>query len=309
MFKKVFASLILVLVLWLFYWAIFVPKESLTGRISRELERQSSKLDLFMKGVVFSEIIEGKKYWEIKALTSQINKDTGKALLNDIQGVFFSDGKPSVRFTAPSVIWDMKERQIRIESPKGFDGSYNFSVPDLSWSLSRDSFWTDGPVVFQSAQGTIKGRGLSGSPGKAGMTIKGDPVASFSWRGKVMRLQAKSFGLDGTRGNISASGGCTASMDALSVTAEEMEYFRAKMEVSARGKVKLSYRDIKASADNALFRLGGNTVTLSGNAAASRQGSRMSAGRLKIDMKNNRIIMEERTEVFVEEEDLGTQKK
>ncbi len=309
MFKKVFAFLVFVFILWIFYWALFVPKESLTGRISRELERQSSKLDLFMKGVVFSEIVEGKKYWEIKALTSQINKDTGKALLNDIQGVFFSDGKPYIRFTAPSVIWEMKQQQITIDSPQGTDNNYKFSVPDLTWSLSRGSFWTDGPVIFKSKYGLIKGRGLVGSPGRSGMTIKGDPTAVFSKGGKTLSLQAQSFALDGTRGNIIASGDCSVSMDALSMTAREMEYFRAKAEILARGKVKMFYRDIKASADEAFFGLAGNTVILSGNASASRQGSRMTAGRLKIDMKNNRIVMEERTEVFVEEEDLGTQKK
>ncbi|MFA5105024.1 MAG: LPS export ABC transporter periplasmic protein LptC [Candidatus Margulisiibacteriota bacterium] len=301
MFKKVFASFVLILVLWLFYWALFVPKESLTGRISRELERQSSKLDLFMKGVVFSEIIEGKKYWEIKALTSQINKDTGKSLMNDVQGIFFSNGKPSIRFAAPSVVWDMKERQIKIDSPKGFDGSYNFSIPDLTWALNRDIFWTDGPVVFESGQGTIKGRGLSGSPGKSGMTIKGNPVASFTRGKSSLILRAQSFGLDGTRGDITAAGGCTASMDALFITAEEMKYFRSKTEIVARGKVKITFRDIRASSDSALFRLGGNIVILSGNAAASRQGSRMSAGSLKIDMKNNRIVMKERTEVFIDD--------
>lgn len=308
MFKKIFGSLVLLLVIWLFYWAIFVPKESLTGRISRELERQSSKLDLFMKGVVFSEIVEGTKFWEIKARTSQINKDTGKALLRDIDGMFFSNGDPSLRFTAPSVVWDMKSRQIKIDSPRGFDDNYNFTVPDLTWSLSRDSFWTEGPVIFVSGQGTIKGRGLSGSPGKAGVTIKGRPVASFSKGKSVLRLQADVFSLDGVKGNLKASGGCLASMEALSVTAKEMEYFKARSEVVVRGNVKVSYLDINASADTAVFAAGGSAVTLSGNASAERLGSRMSAGRLKIDMKNNRIIMEERPEVFVKEEDLGTKR-
>jgi lipopolysaccharide export system protein LptA len=308
MFKKTFGILVLLLVAWLFYWAIFVPKESLTGRISRELERQSSKLDLFMKGVVFSEIVEGVKFWEIKARTSQINKDTGKALLRDIDGMFFSNGDPSLRFTAPSVVWDMKSRQIKIDSPRGFDGNYNFTVPDLTWSLSRDSFWTEGPVVFVSGQGTIKGRGLSGSPGRSGVTIKGRPVASFSKGKSVLRLQADAFSLDGMKGNLKASGGCQASMDALSVTAKEMEYFKAKSEVVVRGNVKVSYLDINASADTAVFATGGSAVTLSGKASAERLGSRMSAGRLKIDMKNNRIIMEERPEVFVKEEDLGTKR-
>ena len=309
MFKRFFALLVFVFVLWIFYWAAFVPKESLSGRINRELKKQSSKLDLFMKGVVFSEIVDGKKYWEIKAVTSQINKDTGKALLNDIRGVFFTDGKPYINFTAPLVTWEMRQQQIKIDSPKGSDGSYEFTMPDLTWSLSRDRFWTDGPVMLKNRHGFIKGRGLEGIPGKSGMTIKGQPTAVFSKGNKKLILGADSFGIDGTKGNIFAAGNCNASVDALSVISRNMEYYTIKSEVSAQGDVKLEYRDITASADEALLSLAGNTVILSGNARASRQGSKMSAGRLKIDMKNNRIIMEERTEVFVEEEDLGTQKK
>ncbi len=306
MLKRIFAFLILFLVAWMFYWALFIPKESLSGRITRELERQSAKLDLFMRGVVFSEIVDGKKYWEIKALTSQINKDTGQALLSDVNGTFFSSDVPSLSFTAPSVVWDMKGKEIKIDRPKGSDGNYRFTVPDLSWSLGRDSFWTDGAVILEGNNGSVRGKGLYGSPGKSGMTVKGSPVAVFSKGRTRLDLRADSFSFNAS-GDITADGSCEASMDDLSVTADRMKYSKSRMEISALGKVAVRYHDIKASSDRAVFSVGGSTVMLSGRASALRQGSSMKAGRLKIDMKNNRIVMEERTEVFVEEGDLGEQ--
>jgi len=309
MLKKIFASLIFLFIVWIFFWAVFIPKESLNQRVSREMEHQKRKIDLFMKGVTFSEIIDGRKYWEIKAVTSQINKDSGIALLSDINGYFFRNGKPSIKFIAPSVEWDMKKKEIVINSPKGQDNNYKFAVPDLRWSMDRKKVWTDGDVTLSSAGGSINGRGLLGDIELSKMTIMGSPKAAFASKGRKIDITADAFEIYGAAGDLSAIGNAKAMMGELLVSAESIRFFKAKEDVLAAGGVDVSFKDIKARADFARFNLKGNVVMLSGNAKASRYGSQMAGGKLKIDMRNNKILLEGKTEVFVEEEDLENNKR
>ncbi len=112
MYKKKVVLLLASFMVGIFYWAVFSPKDDVTAKISKTLKDQKQRADLFLKGVTFSETAEGLKYWEIKALTSKMNNDTGIADLIDVTGTFYRKDKPALNFVSPKVVWDMKNKTI-----------------------------------------------------------------------------------------------------------------------------------------------------------------------------------------------------
>ncbi|MEK7375851.1 MAG: hypothetical protein AABZ57_01610, partial [Candidatus Margulisiibacteriota bacterium] len=59
--RNIFLFLTAVLVA-AFAWAMFSPEENLSLKVSRKIEEQKQKSDLFMKGAVFSEAVGGVKF-------------------------------------------------------------------------------------------------------------------------------------------------------------------------------------------------------------------------------------------------------
>jgi len=119
MYKQISITIIMSFLLGIFYWAVFVPKDDVNEKISKTLLEQREKADLFMKGVTFSETADGRKYWEIKAVTSKINNDTGNGRSYGCIRYFLQERKTSMNFLSPAVVWDMKKRKISIKSATG----------------------------------------------------------------------------------------------------------------------------------------------------------------------------------------------
>ncbi|MCX5748954.1 MAG: LPS export ABC transporter periplasmic protein LptC [Candidatus Saganbacteria bacterium] len=282
-------------------WTVLIPKETVSEKISKTLVEQKKKADMFMKGVTFAEIVDGVKYWEIKSITSQINKTTGVAVLSDIKGSFFKNGIPSVKFVSPTVKWDMNRKEIRIESPLGYDNKFKFETPYLDWSLSSKKLFTDQDVVFEGDGMTVKGKGLSADAGLETMVLKGGPKADISQDGETMEIEARTFEVNGQTGSILASGEAKAERGDLSIRAESLFYDKEKNKASAAGSVRISYKDIRASSDHAVYDVKNNAIFLSGSAKATREDNELTGDKLIIDIKNNKIMIRGRTKVIVDE--------
>jgi len=288
----------------IFAWAVFIPKESVTEKINKTLQEQKNKSDMFMKGVTFSEIVNGVKYWEIRSVTSEVNNSTGIADLNQINGAFFKNGKPSVKFISPKVQWDMNKKSIRIETPLGFDKKYKFETSYLDWSLSTKKMFTDRDVVFEGDNLIVTARGLSSDAGLETMVLKGGPKARIRQDGEVLEIGARVFEINGGTGSILASGEAKAVRGDLFIRSESLFYDKGKNNASAIKSVRVIYKDIRAWSDFAVYDIVKNTVLLSGSARAVRGEDELTGDRLIIDLKNNKIMIKGRTKVVVDEDNL-----
>ena len=302
MLRKTLLAFIAVFIVWIFCWALFVPKESVSQKVTKKIEEQKKKADFFMKGVTFSEIVNGVKYWEIKSLTSEINKDTGKAILNDVKGTFFKEGKESFRFISPRVFWGMNIKEIRIDSPLGFDKRYRFETKDLNWSVASNRISTSSEVVFEGRNISIRAKGLTGDTGLEKMSLAGRPHAQIQTGKETMHIEADSFELDGNSNTVAAAGKAFARRGGLFLTSGSMVFDNRQNILRAGGGVKVSFRDIKAEADEASYDAKKDVVVLSGSASGERGDSRLRGARLKIDIKNNKISIEGKSRVVIEDE-------
>lgn len=285
-----------------FVWAVFVPKTTVTEEVKKKISEQKNKSDLFMKGVTFSEVVNGIKYWEIRAITSKVNKDTQEALLNEVKGAFFSNGKQEVNFIAPRVSWDMRSKKIKMNDPVGYDNNFRFKTSDLNWSLDSNKIFTDSKILFESDDLRMNAKGFSADTAFENMTLMGAPFAEVKRNREVISINAAAFEVKGKTGVITAKGNATAKKGDLLITCDELSFNKNSNRIYFKGSVKMSLRDINASSDMAEYDVRTGLVSLSGQALAKRGDSTVSGRKLKIDTKNYKITVEGQTKIILQEE-------
>ena len=136
----------------MFAWAVLTPKGRVQQELQKRIEEQKSVPDIALIGVTFSESSGDTKFWEIVSTASHINKDTGEARLEDVQGLFYDRNKPVLHFSSPAAQWNLKSKKILLKEPTGFEvtgpapagpkeavqqpGSFQFvAEKSLIWSL------------------------------------------------------------------------------------------------------------------------------------------------------------------------------
>lgn len=309
MLKPALLAVAAILIFWIFYWAMFIPKETVTDKISQKLEEQKQRSDFQMKGVVFSEISNGIKYWEIKAITSQINRTTGVASLNDIKGYFYNRGKKSVDFIAPRVFWDMANKRIKIEAPVGYDRNYKFETAELNWALDTKTLSTETEIRLESGKLSITARGMNADAGLEKMVLRGGPKAVVRQSQGDLKIEAEEFELNGSSGSFSANGDASVSSAGMTMSCRKIVYDKDRNILRAYGNVTMVFKDISAVAGIAEYFVGSGTVIMSGSARAARGGSELQGEKLKIDLKNNKMSLEGRSRVVVDEEEPSVEGK
>ena len=113
----------LIFIVGIFSWALFSPKQDISEKIHKTMKAQEKIADLAFKDVTFEEVVDGKKYWQLKAQKALVNKSTNLATLKDSAGTFFKNGKPALLFSSPAALWDMKKKEILLDQPIGYDPS------------------------------------------------------------------------------------------------------------------------------------------------------------------------------------------
>ena len=91
------------------------------------------RADLSFKDVTFEEVVAGIKYWQLKATTAKINKSTEIATLRQANGTFFKKGRAVLCFKSPAAIWDMKNKQIVLDKPLGYDVVIGNDADGMGW--------------------------------------------------------------------------------------------------------------------------------------------------------------------------------
>jgi lipopolysaccharide transport protein LptA len=337
--KKIGFLLFVIFVLFLFIWALYLPKKESTEIIKKTLEEQKQRLDLYFRGVTFQEIVGGIKYWEIKAKTSSLNKDTGIATLKDTYGTFFENGMPTLKFLSPLAVWNMNKKEIQLKDVIGFDAKsedkvsrflseakkvdittftlparyqkrgegYFFKAKKLSWRLADQKISCGGGIWLTKGEISGLGRELQADVGLQKVLLKGNPKVVLVNR-DIITIEAQAFTVDSPTDTLSADGGVTLTSDHIKIKTQKINYRQRDNQIEIIKSVHITYRDILATADQALYDITKQVITLSQNTRLKRQDSIMTGDKITVSLKDKTFKISGKTKAVISEEEFQEKK-
>ncbi len=298
----------------LFLWALYGPKNSLELTVSRTLEEQKNKADVFFSEVIFSESEGENKFWELKAQKASLNKSTGKAFLTEIEGLFFSQGKPTLKFIAPQAKWDMKKKDILLINPIGFDPrskikkSYWFKCQELNWNTEQQKINGQKDIIFSQNNATIYAQNLMGDLDFKTVSLFDYPLAIIKLKSKgTISLEAKTFLMD--KNEIQAREEVKVAIHdkntpKTKITAQTADYKINNNEILFKGQVQIFYPDAFASAHTAAYFPNTQKINLKGSAVASYGKNKLNGENIIILLKERKIKLQGRTKVNIRDKEL-----
>jgi lipopolysaccharide export system protein LptA len=340
--KKTTAWIFIIAVAALFSWAIFSPKGDIKVKIHETLERQKEQADLKFVDVTFTETLGGIKYWELVAKTATINKDKNAADLVEVLGTFYQNNVPVLKFSSPTVYWDMANKEIQIADPLGFDqtaerylvlikillgastdpqsiyrSARNFSgrikgtwfrASQLNWNLQSKKLFSDRGLVLNKEEITVYAQKIEGAVALTGLTLSGNATALLLPRDrtsdKITRLTADRFVFNSRQNQISAQDHVLVRSYDTSIASRQANYALSSGEITFSHAVTLTHKDIRATCNLAVYNPVQETVTLSQRATAKRGKNEIGGETIKIDLANGRIHVSGRTKITIDEEEL-----
>ena len=287
-----------------FAWAIFLPKGRIQQELQQRLIEQKATPDLQLKGVTFSESAGDIKYWEIVSATSRLNRDTGQAQLQELNGLFFDSNKPALHFSAPTAEWNMKSKEISIQEPTGFEvtaydrndpqsapqspAALSFAAKKLRWSLDDQELRTDAGILFKRGPMTISAGKLEARVTLANALLTDEPVARM---GGDATLTAKIFQLDAGNHILTASGEAEVKRLDIRVNSDVIQYRERDEVLAAIGRVRGQKGDLTLTAEEGSYSLPLHTLALRGSVLALYQNIRAQGDALLFNEKENSLTV------------------
>lgn len=295
--KKISFFLFTAFILFLFIWALFIPKGEISHKIAEVIKTQSERADMAFRGVTVSEVVDGIKYWEIKAKASDINEDQSLAILKDTDGTFFEKGQPGLKFISPEILWQMNDKEIEMKRPFGFDvGSekkaretlkdpqknifslpfkngrgYYFKAEKLKWRLKDKKIFCAGDIWIRKGNVIGKAETLQSDVKLEDVTLGGNPFMVIG------------------------------SPQLVTIEAEYFEVNSIKDTILAKNNVTIANNDKKAFGDNGIYDIKKGQLSLTGNVRLKQGESYLTGeiisyivkeGRFKLSGKSRAIISE-----------------
>jgi len=335
-----FASVAAV-ILGFFFWAIYSPKNDIHEVIARKLESESTKSDVAFNIVTFSEVSDGIKYWQLNAASSTINKTTGIAYLSIVDGVFYRDGQPTLKFLAPKAVWQMNKKEISLIEPFGYDVrseqelkeeikkiggvkrlfSY-FSLPSekpeskskgywfkskrLEWKLSTKKLYCEGGIMLTKGDITIKAKNLEADTGLEKVMLTGETSAmlySEKDRSRI-NITATSFLVDSKIDMVYAYDNVGIKSKSASIYSINAIYDQKDKKIALIEGVILSSKDINAWSDFATYSLSDYIAELSGNARATKGESELQGEKIIVLTEEGRLFVLGRSKAKIHESEI-----
>ncbi|MFA4967277.1 MAG: LptA/OstA family protein [Candidatus Margulisiibacteriota bacterium] len=332
--KKAAFFILVVFILFLFVWALYLPKQDVTKTLTKTIEEQKSRMDMLFEGVTFQETQNGIKYWEIKAKTSSLNKSTGRAELKEARGTFFKAGKPALKFISPYVIWNMNKKEITLKEPIGFDEKaeskvqelikkardistfilparalkkeegYFFKARELNWVLKDKQIVCSGGIYLKKGEISGLADKLEADVGLERVKIFGKPCVINLINQSINTLEAQSFIVDSVNDKLTASGGIVLTTEGLKLTAMEMNYLQDKDTILFKPSVKITYLDAQAKSDIASYDVKNRVISLEKNAELTRNGSNLTGDKVLVSLKNKTFKVFGKSKIVIPGEDI-----
>jgi lipopolysaccharide transport protein LptA len=322
-------------ILFLFVWALYLPKEEIADTISRTLEQQRERLDLFFQGVTFQESSGGVKYWEIKARSSSLNNTTGLATLEEATGYFYESGRPALKFISPRAFWQMNQQEIYLENPLGYDikseGQVReflseikdkdvsvFSLParyrtsgegtlfkakKLSWKMINKKLLCEGGIWLNKGEITGTGDTLQADVGLKKVLLYGHPRVIISNENPTM-IVAERFEVDTPRDTLSAAGDVKIDSDRIKIRSDRALYDQKNDSLELNDRVRVTYEDTRVEARRAHYDLKQQIITLTESTRFYRRGSRLSGNTIVVSVKDKTFKVLGKTRVVIPEEEI-----
>lgn len=325
----------------IFYWALFIPKEDVSQRIYKTLKEQERRPDLSFKDVTFAEIVEGKKFWELKASSAWVNKSTGIATLQKSKGTFYKEGKEVLRFVSPAALWDMKQKEIYLDKPLGYDivlepkiesliaalkkenlsvfnlpreyqkeKNYWFKANNLSWKVADQLLLCTGGILLNKGEVTGYSQKLKSDVALEKVTLEGNPkIIIVPAQTYPITLEADLFEIVSPEDLIEASGSPRVFWGEARVVSGILKYLQREKKLMLTQGTKINYRDILAWGDSAEYLVEEEKIILEGNASALQQDNKLSGDKVLISLKDQKISLIGKGRVTITEEELEKEKE
>ena len=164
-----------------FVWALFFAEKNPMESLLKETKEREKTSDSQFHDVTFSEVVEGVKYWELVAKTATVNQFYGRTKLNKVNGRFFDNDEPALKFDAPYAIWNMKQKAVQMEKVKGVSLSLEkeaiLKSKEVIWKLEDKKIQPQKGVTIESGNITFHGETLTGDVGLRKIVLTGKPKA------------------------------------------------------------------------------------------------------------------------------------
>lgn len=334
-FKNILFTIFCIFILVLFIWALYIPKQDITQTISQTLKEQTQKLDLLYKGVTFQEVSNGIKYWEMKARTSSVNNSTGIATLEETNGTFFSNGKPTLKFKAPNAIWKMAEKEIILIKPIGYDAKteekgfsifdnsqekalsyfelpsryegkgkgFFFKAENLSWSLKDQEIVCENGLWIKKGEISGLAETLKADVSLEKIKILGHPKVFISDT-VPSQLDANEFDIDNPKNTLTAKDDVVLTTNQIIVKTKTAIYDQGDNTIKLMGNVSAKYKQFTATADFAAYNLKTQTIILSGNPGLQKGSSSLTGDSVIINTRTKNFSVIGKSKIIVPEKEL-----
>ena len=323
-----------IFILFLFIWALYLPKSDITANLGKTLEEQRARLDLYFQGVTFQESEGGRKYWEIKAKTSSLNKTTGIATLTETRGTFFRSGKPVLKFISPYVTWDMVKKEIFLKEPIGYDlkaerkvraliketknvssfilparalkkgEGYFFRAKNLNWELKTEKIICSNGIYLKKGEISGFADKLEADVALEKVNISGNPCTMNITNQSLATLEARNFTVDSLKDELSASGGIKLLANSLKLLSRDLIYKQKDDTIYFKSDVQVVYHDAQAFSDVASYNIKTREITLGNNARLLRRGSQLTGDKVIISLNDGTFKVVGKTKIVIPEEEI-----
>jgi len=333
---KIIFILFAAFIIGIFLWAVYSPKDKLSYRISKTLKEQEKKADLAFKEVTFEEVVAGIKYWQLQAKTAAINNSTQIATLKETHGTFFKNGRPVLRFRSPVALWDMKEKEILLDQPIGYDvkleskisallrkletfpssvfnlpelsqknPGYWFQAKNLSWRLADEKLLCTGGIVLNKGEMTGFAQQLESDVGMENVTLSGQPRFIINPKdSSLITLEANTLKVISASDELLAQGNPRITWQTAKIFATNMTYSQRDKTLHLKDRVRVNYNDIQAIGNYATYYTLEEKIVLAGRAQASQAGNSLSGDEVMVSLKDKRIAVIGKGKVIINEEEI-----
>lgn len=335
--KKLFTYIIAIIITGFFIWAL-LPKDNFSDKVSAKLDKEKQKADVIFKDATLAEVYDGVKYWELIANNAVINRSIGKADLSVVDGLFFDNGQPTIKFLAPSAIWKIDQNEIYLSNPIGYDIKYEkiikdelakvkditklhsvfhlperigdkyegywFSAKNLNWKLSTKKLLCSGAISLTKGNIVINAEKLEADVGLEKVLLTGHPSGEIFSDSKKIFIVADTFFVDSFQDIMTADQNVTITRNGSKITTTKAVYDQKKGFAELSGDVFLTDGKIKAYSKNASYDTINNRIDLKGTAKANRDGNEIFGEKMTILLGQNKIIIEGRSKAKIKEMEL-----
>lgn len=270
--------------------------------MKQKLTEQNTQPDIILKGSTFSETVDGIKYWEIRSVSSNLNKEKGSAHLESINGIFFNNDKPVLGVAAPSADWDLNKKEILINSPVGKsvlkldknkiiykelnNGGFVFVAQKMKWGLSDKKLVCSGGVILKKEKSVAKGDLFESDVLLGQSVLSGNPEALVNDNIKIV---SDKFILKSADNSINVSNGVKLTSGNLIIYADNGKYIEKQKQANLWGNVSSVYQDITAAGKQIIYKPDEQSVSLSGEAKVIKSGVVLKGDIFEFSLKSKNV--------------------